>query len=331
MVPKRHGAFLALLASPVALVFGFARPCLADEAAAPLTVSRSPEAKECPDAPALADAIAQARGRPLPRRDAGAGGGLDIAFARGDTGYVATIRTKSGTRTLADAGPTCSPLAEAVVAAITVLLDGADAEPAPPEVQPPIPGHGSPPAEHPAVDASRWKLVNVSHTAMRIGYTLGLGYAHFHRTSSSPRSADDVVGALALRLHPRSQHGVVLGVTLANGWIFNAGYSLALLASRPLSGVSTGAYLDVGPALAIVSNATPSPTHVVLGGRAAATFDLHLGRYALGVTGAYQGGTPLGVSPRVASVNDAWEGAVTALVHWTVITDFNPDTRWTYR
>ncbi len=144
----------------VGLVLLSARSARADDPATSLEVTRSADAADCPDAFALAALVARERGRDSLVTTAGAGAtlGLEVAFARSSSGYVATVRStgdRTGTRTIADQGPSCSALAEAVVVTLTVMLDEnapAAAPPTTPAAVAPI----EPPEPPPVRRATEW-------------------------------------------------------------------------------------------------------------------------------------------------------------------------------
>jgi hypothetical protein len=97
-----------------------------------LAVHRTEDSADCPDADALAAAVAQQMKRPA--LDPGASGrGLDVQIYRSEAGYTAVIQAGGKTRQLSDRGPTCEGLAAALAVSIAVMLD---AEPLPPEPEP---------------------------------------------------------------------------------------------------------------------------------------------------------------------------------------------------
>ncbi len=305
-------SFLAL----VGTLFAFQRSSRADPRAIAWTVTRPPEAATCPDAAALTAAVAAARGPDAGRASEPSSLALEIAFAREGAEYTATVRTRrpgGGVRVLS--GPTCAALTDAVVATITVLLDDAGEEPAPPPAPPtpPAADPGSPPAAPASADV---------YLPFRVGLAARAGLADFHRTSSSPGNEAGATLGGELRVHPHSRHGGAFAITYGGGvfgpnvTLIDAVYSYALTEPRPLHGVATAVYLDVGPALGIVSHAGPSPDHAVLGGRVSATADLHLALFTVGIAAGYHGGVPLSGAP------DAWEGALTAMLRAGVVLDF---------
>jgi hypothetical protein len=130
-----------------------------------------------------------------------------------------------------------------------------------------------------------------------------------HRSVSSPTSEGAFAAGGELRVHPYSAHGFVLGFTQASGifgpnvTIVDAAYSLRLIGSNRLEGVTGAVYVDLGPSIGFVSDAPPSPNHQVLGGRAGVAADTQIYNVTIGTVVGYRGGAPLG------SVTDHWEGA----------------------
>ncbi len=296
------------------------RPARAEPRAIEWTVTRAPDASSCPDAAALNEAVTRARGPESSPDGAPARAQLDVTFSRGAAEYTATVRARgrgsngSGSRTLA--GPTCEALMDAVVATIAVLLDD-DAEepaPAPSAAAGAAPAAESPPADPPAVDA---------YLPLRIGLAAHGGLAYFHRSTSSPTTKGGVVIGGELRVHPYSRHGGAVAVTYGGGifgpdvTLIDAVYSYALIEPVPLRSVSTAVYLDVGPAVGLVSKAGPGPDHTVLGARASVTADLQISVFTLGITTGYHGGVPLG------GPVDPWEGALTLMLRGGLVLDFD--------
>ena len=300
------GAFLAVQ-----------RPCHADARAIEWTVTRPPEAASCPDAAALTDAVAKARGGPDPARESAAGAiALEVEFARAGAGFAATVRTRGprgGVRTLS--GPTCAALTDAVVATIAVLLDDAGEEPSvrPPPTAAPASGPETPPADEEPRGV---------YLPLRIGLAAHAGLAYFHRSSSSPTGMGGAALGGELRVHPYSRHGGAFAITYGGGvfgpnvTLIDAAYSYALTAPRPIHGLSSAVYLDAGPALGLVSHAGPSPDHSVLGGRVSVTADAQLAIFTIGITAGYHGGVPL------SGARDGWEGAFTAMLRAGLVFDF---------
>lgn len=102
---------------------------------AEFSVLRAPGAEDCPDATALRARVEQIAGTPLAVLAA------EVSFSREGGGYRAELRTrapKEGERLLADQGPTCAALAEAVGVTLVLLLDRAPRRdlPASPPAQP---------------------------------------------------------------------------------------------------------------------------------------------------------------------------------------------------
>jgi hypothetical protein len=106
------------------------RPVWAKDPRAHLEVVRmGGGAGECPDASALEAAVRRVRGEdPFEEASPSISLRFDVTFARDSSGYVATIHedgTRKGERTIAGGRSSCVELADAVAAAITVMLDGA--------------------------------------------------------------------------------------------------------------------------------------------------------------------------------------------------------------
>jgi hypothetical protein len=125
----RLGRPLEVFAAAWALCLVASRPCFAEpRRPAHVEVVRAPDASDCPDAVALAADIAGVGGHetPVAAPDPASSIRFDVAFARSGSGHSATIR-ESGVlvaeRTIADGEATCSALAEAVAATITMILD----------------------------------------------------------------------------------------------------------------------------------------------------------------------------------------------------------------
>jgi hypothetical protein len=165
-----------------------------------------------------------------------------------------------------------------------------------------------------------WQTAN---PAFRVGGAVTGGYASLSRTTSDPTNQ---MGGFTLggelRVYPYSDHGLVLAFTNAeavfgpNVNIADVAYSLRIVGGRPLKGVTGAVYLDLGPSLGLVTHASPTPNHTVVGGRATATFDLHLANFTVGVVLGYRGGVPVGVR------DDPWEGALSAVARCGVAFDF---------
>src|SRR5580700_3795505 len=130
-VSVRSRRLLGRLHLPCAVAIGTLGLCGAASAAGlpSLAVHRTEDSADCPDADALAAAVAQQMKRPA--LDPGASGrGLDVQIYRSEAGYTAVIQAGGKTRQLSDRGPTCEGLAAALAVSIAVMLD---AEPLPPE------------------------------------------------------------------------------------------------------------------------------------------------------------------------------------------------------
>jgi hypothetical protein len=103
-----------------------------------LTVERSAEALDCPDAAELLARVEHILGRSLPNPDRSPDSEhlrISVDFAKRSTGYVAALEfrgAKTGERNLLDRGGTCEALADAVSVTIALALDRELEAPAPP-------------------------------------------------------------------------------------------------------------------------------------------------------------------------------------------------------
>lgn len=107
--------------------------CSAAPPSTSIGVTRAAGAESCPDAAAIAGAVASA----MPDRDVAAvaadwsgtiGLRVDVAFAREPGGYQAMIVSSgalAGERTISNRSDTCTALAQAVVASVVVVVDNA--------------------------------------------------------------------------------------------------------------------------------------------------------------------------------------------------------------
>jgi hypothetical protein len=115
-----------------------------------LTVERSSEALDCPDAAELLGRVEHILQRPLPNPDRSAEPErwrISVHFARHSAGYAATLEfrgPKAGERDLVDQGGSCEALADAVSVTIALALDQELEQP------PPAAAQQSPPAPPPS-------------------------------------------------------------------------------------------------------------------------------------------------------------------------------------
>ena len=136
--------------------------------------------------------------------------------------------------------------------------------------------------------------------------TLGLGPLARSTNDPTTEQAGSDLG-VELRLQPYGTHGVVIAYTNAQGIlgpianIIDVAYSFPLITRPTIHGVTGAAFLDIGPAVALLHDSPPESDHTVVGGRVSLTADLHIYNFLLGVVGAYRGGIPIGVA------NDPWE------------------------
>jgi hypothetical protein len=161
-----------------------------------LSVARTPQAADCPDAPAVAAAIQQVGSDPTRRAPDAEEEPLftQVIFDRDGTGYFAEVRStgrKTGVRVLRNGASTCAPLAEATTVVLAVLLDllpeqnnepapaAAVIAPSPPASAAPAPAHRAPPRERPL--------------AVALGVDAGLGVGVFEHLA---------VGSLGAAVRP---------------------------------------------------------------------------------------------------------------------------------
>jgi hypothetical protein len=141
-----------LAASLVELASG---TCRADDLPVHLVVRRGRDttghdASGCPDAAALAASIGRARGHGTPDVTPGADARLrlEVAMSRTASGYHATVQimgARIGVREIEHTGPTCDPLAKALVVSLAVLIDDVEQSVAQ-DQPPPEPAPEAPPA-----------------------------------------------------------------------------------------------------------------------------------------------------------------------------------------
>jgi hypothetical protein len=243
----------------------------ADEPRAHLNVSRSQEASDCPESSTLAAAVERARGqRSLTTgSDGKADLQLRVEFSRGDPGYVATVGAtgiRQGIRTITDKGPSCSMLAEAVVLAVTVMLDeitprAATAPRTAPaaRVAPPDPDDVPPPDE--ALPARRQRPRSGERTAYNSlfveifgsGGLYSLNYEHlFGNSNVSVRAGFDYFHLSQALGLPANQTFLGFPV-LGNYYLGGADHKLQLGAGALVAYQSTAGFkTQVGAAAALV-------------------------------------------------------------------------------
>ncbi|MEZ4298939.1 MAG: hypothetical protein R3B70_28580 [Polyangiaceae bacterium] len=98
----------------------------------PLVVQRTPEASDCMDASAIADRVTLLTGRRalVAAESAGDSFTYEVQIRKSEDGYTAVVRAGDKSRQIADPGPTCASLSEALSLTLAILVD-AD-EPPPP-------------------------------------------------------------------------------------------------------------------------------------------------------------------------------------------------------
>ena len=123
--------FVSVLAAACGLPALLAGSAIAAPATASIQSTHAAGAADCPDAAQLARQVNDGLGRQALIATGGAGAQaagsrVDVAFDRAGHGYAATVHVGGaggGTRKLANAGPGCGALANAVAVLLTVVLD----------------------------------------------------------------------------------------------------------------------------------------------------------------------------------------------------------------
>jgi hypothetical protein len=107
----------------------------------PLVVQRAPAASDCPDAAALALRVEKLAGKPafVAKADAGGAPAFEVQILKSEEGYTAIVLAAGKSRQIADAGPTCASLADALALTLAILVDADEPPPAAPPAPPPPP------------------------------------------------------------------------------------------------------------------------------------------------------------------------------------------------
>jgi len=107
----------------------------------PLVVQRAPGASDCLDAAALADRVTLLTGRKALVAAESAGGGFayEVQILKSDDGYTAIVLAGGKSRQIADPGPSCASLSDALSLTLAILVDADGTPPAPPPEPPPPP------------------------------------------------------------------------------------------------------------------------------------------------------------------------------------------------
>jgi hypothetical protein len=138
------------------------RPSFAQAALPSLSVHRTEDTLDCPDADALAARVARHMGRPAVTPGASSGPPstsstptFDVQIYRSEQGFTAVVQAGTSTRTLSDRGPRCAGLADALSITLAILLDELPPPPASPPASPPpsTPAPSAPPPEPPSREA----------------------------------------------------------------------------------------------------------------------------------------------------------------------------------
>jgi len=110
-------------------------PLLGAQLSVAILVSRTPEARDCPDTEHFAAEVARIVGRPLATAgEASAALVVRADFSRLGTRYEAKVAlrgTREGERLFHDDGPTCEAIADAVAVTTALLLDPSTRDPSP--------------------------------------------------------------------------------------------------------------------------------------------------------------------------------------------------------
>jgi hypothetical protein len=123
---------VSVLASPPVV----AQP--APPAPVPLVVQRAPAASDCVDAGALVDRVTLLTGRRalVAAETAGGGFAYEVQILKSDEGYTAIVLAGGTSRQIADPGPSCASLSDALSLTLAILVDS-DAPPPAPQPEPP--------------------------------------------------------------------------------------------------------------------------------------------------------------------------------------------------
>jgi hypothetical protein len=250
----------AAACSLAAATFALAAPALAADpppSVAALQVTRADGASACPDTASLAASVQRELGRLVIVPATGASPAtLVVDIAPRGPGFAASVRTARGTRAIADPGPGCDGLADALTAALAVLLD---------EQLPDSPPSAPPLSELPAPAAAadrrppRLELVGTGGAALSIlpetSPALGLGArVHLGRVLALD------VGALWLTGGNVTLGGGFVTTSIVAGEARLCPRLVALgeeLALRACAGVAVGAVSATGHDF--VSNGSTSP------------------------------------------------------------------------
>lgn len=141
----RLSALAAALVALLALLALFAPVASAQPAPRELpqlVVQRAPAAADCPDAAALAVRVETLAGKKafVPAADVGGGFAFEVQILKSDEGYTAIVLAAGKSRQIADPGPTCGSLADALALTLAILVDADEPPPvAPPPPPPPLP------------------------------------------------------------------------------------------------------------------------------------------------------------------------------------------------
>lgn len=104
-------------------------------------MQRAPAASDCLDAAALADRITLLTGRRalVAAETGGDGFAYEVQILKAEDGYTAIVLAAGRSRQIADPGPTCENLSDALALTLAILVDADAPPPSPPPPPPPSP------------------------------------------------------------------------------------------------------------------------------------------------------------------------------------------------
>lgn len=220
---KRKGGYSYPEGRPLRLARSLLAPAFAFTTAAAITahagpmprlvVDRAPEAADCPDASALAAAVARHTQRPaLDPNGEDAGASIyEVKILHSAEGYAATLKVGDLTRQLSDPGTTCAELADALALTLAILLDSdpatspaAPAEPSPPPPSPPAPAVVLPKPPPPLPAPPPPPAPRPNAPPARAGWNLDLDVGAAETVGFLEPLAPAITGDIALRLRSGS-------------------------------------------------------------------------------------------------------------------------------
>lgn len=169
-----------------------------------LVVNRSPEAMDCPDASALAFVVEKQMQHPVldPSPENTETSTYEVAIARSNAGYSATIRAGELTRELSDPGSTCAELADALALTLAIMLDNEPmvGPPKPLEVAAPNKSEPLPPIVVRVIlpPKRRWNMGLAGSIGETIGFLTPISFAISPEAFFRYRAATFSLGAFLL-------------------------------------------------------------------------------------------------------------------------------------